>query len=104
MSIKTLYSIMDRLNDLITELEKQMKGTMIKVEGLNLSMERYNGQMRLLWNGKPVCECNAEDKINAMEHIDKLLSAKEKITSELMIRAELVCKKLEQINAIQDAN
>lgn len=90
--MQALYASIDALNAVLIVLESKLKGITIKQDGLRLSIERYGDQMRLCWDGKPICECKAEEKIEAAEHVGALLDARNEIIFNLTERAQTATK------------
>lgn len=39
------------------------------------AVQRYGGSMRLLYNGRPVCECKVVEKIEAVDEFPRFLAA-----------------------------
>ena len=95
--MQELYASIDTLNAAFINLESKLKGITIKREGLRLSFERHGDRMRLCWDGKPICECKAEEKVDAAEHIDFLLTARNEIISALTARARVAAERVTKL-------
>lgn len=98
--MQELYTAIDKLNIAFDNLELKLKGVTIKRDGLRLSFERYgsgNRMMRLCWDGKPLSECKAEEKVDAAEQIEALLATRNEIVKTLTVRARVAAENLTKI-------
>jgi hypothetical protein len=78
-----LYETLDEINAVVKEVEGTLSGPLCKKEGLRISYEHK----RICWDGKPLHECRAVDRVEAMFHFHELLKAIDENDSQLESRA-----------------
>ncbi len=69
-----LHDSVDKLNVLWNKVEKLARGTPFKSKECPLSVQRYGYEMRLCFNDRPIVECKAVEKIEAVAYLDQFVT------------------------------
>lgn len=96
------HSALNQLNQLWRDLETKLKGIPLKKSDFALSIERYGDLMRLCYNGKPITDCKAVEKVEAVDLVDTLLEHLTEETYSLNEKVRAASKHLEHILILLD--
>lgn len=94
MSDATYYARIDELNELWKRLEARVCTVPIEEPGLDLSVARHGEKIRLLYKGRPISECTAVEKVEAVALVPDLERAQREAIRERMARAEQAVQEL----------
>lgn len=98
MNEAEMYRKLDRLSELWKTLEERLKGTTVESRPLSLSRQD-GGKVRLCYNGKPVAECTAEEKIAAASGLTEFMLRVKEVRKLMTLRAEEAITNLESVLA-----
>lgn len=64
------YQVIDQITDLWARLEQLVSGPPVSSDHCKLCLARHGDKMRLLYNGRPLNECSALERVAAVDELD----------------------------------
>lgn len=81
------YAKINELNELWKKLEERVNSVPVEESGLDLSVARYGEKIRLLYKGRPLSDCTAVEKVEAVGLVPSLERAQQTAIQERMAKA-----------------
>lgn len=93
---KTLDALVARWNDIDAIVTKA--GRAFELPSKAMKVERaLGGKMKLMYDGRPLAECKAIQKIEAVQYIPELLAVFQEVQSNILTDAETALLTLERV-------
>jgi hypothetical protein len=87
----------DKFNELMAlweEMERRLQGPPVVVHDRKLSIGKYSGRVRILYDGRPLTECRMRERVDAVKDLGELIAARQEVLSGLMTDATQACNDL----------
>jgi hypothetical protein len=95
--VKTeLYELIDQIVSLWEKVESKLGGVELDPEECDLSMKRVGEHMKLCYRGRPLTQCKATEKIDAVFHLDRFCESLQERDAAMMARAREALSKLQE--------
>lgn len=86
----------NKLNELWTKVEEILGRHPIEPPGARLTVGRHGDHMRIMYDGRPLTQCKAAEKIDAAYHLPNLVRAIEDKLAVDSGRADTACEILSE--------
>lgn len=85
----------ERINKSWAYIEERVKKHPFEVTGFPLSIQRVGRAIRVCYNGRPISECKAEEKVAATQYLEEFLMHYETTKTNLAQQANVAAALLE---------
>lgn len=93
------YEQMDALNDKWHQIEQKLANVVVQIAGFDLSCQKSNGKLRIMFMGKPITECKAEDRIKAVELLEEFVAHRHRALQDIDRKAKVANALIDQVLA-----